>query len=48
MVSVLAYYSDDPSSNHADAYSFFLYKIVFDKNVSKQEAGVGPFKKRSK
>ena len=43
MVSVLAFYSDDPSSNPADAYSFSV-KIVFDKNENKQKgAEVGPF-----
>ena len=31
VVSVLAYYSDNPSSNPTEAYSFF-YKIVFEKN----------------
>ena len=43
MVSVLAFYSDDPSSNPADAYSFSV-QIVFEKNENKQkEAWVGPF-----
>ena len=42
MVSVLAFYSDDPSSNPADAYSFFV-KLVFEKIENKQkEAEVGP------
>ena len=42
VVIVLAFYSDDPSSNPAEAYSFFC-KIVFEKNENKQkEAGVGP------
>ena len=47
VVRVLAFHSDDPSSNPAEAYSFF-FKIVFEKNENKQkEAGVGPifFKK---
>ena len=35
MVSVLAFYSDDPSSNPVDAYSFSV-KFVFEKN---QETG---------
>ena len=44
MVSVLAF-SDDPSSNPAEAKLFFS-KIVFEKNENKhKEAGVGPFKK---
>ena len=31
VVSMLAFYSDDPSSNPADAYSFSV-QIVFEKN----------------
>ena len=31
VVSLLAFYSDDPSSNPADAYSFSV-QIVFEKN----------------
>ena len=43
VVSVLAFYSDDPSSNPADAYSFSV-QIVFEKNKNKQKRGrVGPF-----
>ena len=42
VISVLTLYSDDPSSNPAEAYSFFR-KIVFEKNKNKRkEAGVGP------
>ena len=42
MVSVLAFYSDDPSSNPAEAYRIFC-NIVFEKNENKQkEARVGP------
>ena len=45
VVSMLAFYSDDPSLNLAVVYSFSV-KIVFEKNKNKQkEAGVGPFKK---
>ena len=45
MVSVLAFYSDDPSSNPGDSYIFSV-KFVFEKNENKQkEAGVGLFKK---
>ena len=48
VVSVLAFYSDNPSSNPADAYSFSV-QIVFEKNENKQkEAGVGPFLKKKK
>ena len=47
MVSVLAFYSDDPSSIPAEVYNFFC-KIVVENNENKQkEAGVGPiFKKK--
>ena len=46
MVSVLAFYSEDPSSNPAEAYSFFC-NVVFEKNENKQkEAGVGPLSKK--
>ena len=42
VVSVLAFYSDDPSSIPAEVYNFFC-KIVVEKNENKQkEAGVGP------
>ena len=45
MVSVLAFYSDDPSLNSAEAYSFSV-KFVFEKTkINKKEARVGPFKK---
>ena len=47
VVSMLAFYSNDPSSNPADAYSFSV-KFVFEKNENKQkEAGVGPFLKKT-
>ena len=43
VVSVLSFYSDDPSSNPAEAY-IFTVKFVFEKNENKQkEAGVGAF-----
>ena len=49
VVSVLAFYSDDPSSIPAEVYNFFC-KIVVEKDENKQkEAGVGPiFKKKKK
>ena len=47
MVSVLAFYSDDPSSNPAEAYNFSV-NFVFEKNQNKQkEAGVGHFLKKN-
>ena len=46
MVSVLAFYSDDPSSIPAEVYNFFCKNIV-EKNENKQkEAGVGPLLKK--
>ena len=36
MVSVLAFYSDDPSSNTVEAYSF-ICSIVFEKKQNKQK-----------
>ena len=46
VVSVLAFYSVDPSSNPTVAYSFSV-KFVVEKNENKQkEASVGPFKKQ--
>ena len=48
VVSVLAFYSDDPSSNLAEANNFFRI-IVCKKNENKQKRGVGPlFKKKKK
>ena len=44
VVRVLAFYSDDPSSNLAEAYRFF-FKVVFEKNKNKEkEAGYDPLK----
>ena len=44
-VSVLAFYSDNPSSNLDVAYIFSV-TFVFEKNENKQKKpGVGPFKK---
>ena len=44
VVSVLAFYSDDPSSNRAGIYNFSV-KIVVEKNENKKqtEAGIGHF-----
>ena len=48
MVSVFTFYSDNPSLNPADAYSFYV-KLLFEKNENKQkEPGLGPFKKQSR
>ena len=44
MVSILTFYSDDPSSNPADA-CIFCAKFVFEMNKIKQkEAKIGPLK----
>ena len=45
VVSVHAFYSDDPSSNPADAYSFSV-KIVFEKDrkINKERPGWPIFK----
>ena len=40
VVIVLAFYSDDPSLNPAEAYSFFC-KIVFEKNEKNKKRGLG-------
>ena len=46
-VSVLTFYSDDPSLNPAEAYCFSV-QFVFEMNENKQkEAGVGPFLKKT-
>ena len=46
VVSVLAFYSDDPSSNPAEVYNFSV-KIIIEKNENKQKRGrVGPFLKK--
>ena len=47
VVSIFTFYSNDSSSNPAEAFSFFC-NIVFEKHENKQkEAGVGPlFKER--
>ena len=45
--SMLAFYSDDPSSNPAEAYIFFLKKLCLNRRKNKQkEAEVGPFFKK--
>jgi len=40
VVSVLAFYSDDPSSNPAEVYNFSV-KIFIEKNENKQKRGRG-------
>ena len=43
MVSVLAFYSDDPSSNPAEVYNFSVKLLLKRTKINKKEAGVGPF-----
>ena len=45
--SVLAFYSDDPSSNPAEVYNFSVKLILKRTKINKKEAGVGPLKKTS-
>ena len=48
VVSLLAFYSDDPSSNPAEVYSWpqFLFCKLFEKNVKKLKVARDPtFKK---
>ena len=40
VVSVLAFYSDEPSLNPTDAFSFSV-KFVFEKNKNKEKRGRG-------
>ena len=40
VVSVLAFYSDNPSLNPAEAYSSYFCKILFEKNENKQKDAV--------
>ena len=47
MVSVLAFYSDDPSSNPAEVYNFSVKLLLKGTKINKKEAGVGPFKKKT-
>ena len=45
---MLTFYSDDPSSNPTEAYSFSV-KFVLEKNENKQKwAGLGTFRKQIK
>ena len=46
MVSVLAFYSDDPSSNPAEVYNFSVKLLLKRTKINRKEAGVGPFKKK--
>ena len=43
VVSVLAFYSDNPSSNPAEVYNFSVKLLLKRTKLNKKEAGVGPF-----
>ena len=44
VVNVLAFHSDDPSSNHTEAYCFFCRNLCLNRRkINKKEAGDGPF-----
>ena len=45
VVSVLAFYSDDPSSNHAEVNNFPLKLLLKKKEHKQKVAGIFPFKK---
>ena len=44
VVSVLAFYSDNLSSNPADAYSFFWKNVIETSKNKETEAGLGFWK----
>ena len=46
VVSVLAFYSDDPSLNPAEVYNFSVKLLLKRTKINKKEAGVGPFLKK--
>ena len=41
MVSMLAFYSDDPSSNPTEVYSFYSVNCLKIMNITEREAGEG-------
>ena len=43
MVSVLAFYSDDPSSNPAQVYDIFVKLLLKRMKINEKEAVVDPF-----
>ena len=45
VVGVLAFYSDDPSSNRAEVYNCSLKLLLKRRKINKKEAGDGPFLK---
>ena len=45
VVSVLAFYFEDPSSNPAEVYSFPVFFCLKGKEINQKEASDGPLKK---
>ena len=45
VVSVITYFSDDPSSDPGEVYSFYSVKCLKQTNVSEKEAGMAHLKK---
>ena len=43
VVSVLTYYSDDPSSNPAEVYIFPVNLLLKSMKINKKETAYGPF-----
>ena len=43
VVSVLAFYSDDPSSNPAEVYNFSVKLLLKRTKINKKEAGLAHF-----
>ena len=46
VVSVLAFYSDDPSSNPAEVYNFSVKLLLKRTKINKKEAGLAHFLKK--
>ena len=46
VVSMLAFYSDNPSSNPAEVYNFSVKLLLKRTKINKKEAGVGPLEKK--
>ena len=46
VISVLTFYSDDPSSNPAVIYSFYYVNCLKKDENKQKEAGNGPFLKK--
>ena len=44
VVSMLAFYSDDPSSNPAEDDSFYSLNCLKSTKINEKEAGDGPFR----